>query len=141
MDSNKKQLGQAQQEQIQKTLELNALDSRLKEFEQSLVLLERQITELHSCQFSLDELENIKTGNEMMAPLGSGIFVKANLAENKNVLLDVGAKTFCKKSTKEAKEVIKQKLEKALDVRNRLATEMENLAQNIMQLERQLKAK
>lgn len=132
---------QEKQEQIQKTLELNALDLRLRELEQSLILLERQISELQLCQLSLDELENVKKGTEMMAPLGSGIFVKANLAENKEILLDIGAKALCKKSTQETKEVLKQKLEKAIDVHARLATEMQNLAQNIVGLEQRLREK
>lgn len=133
--------GEKQQEEIQKTLELNALDSRLRELEQTLILLERQIAELQVCQFSLDELEHIKEDTEMMAPLGSGIFIKAKLADKKEVLLDVGAKAFCEKNIDEAKKVLKQKLDKATDVHARLSNEMRNLAQNMMMLEQQLREK
>jgi prefoldin alpha subunit len=123
----------------QKTLELGALDSRLKELEQALGLLEGQISEFQLCQFSLDEIGDLKKGSETMMPLGAGIFIKGNITNTGEVLIDVGARVLCKKTVHEAREMIEKKLNHAIDLRSRIINEVQNLVQNIIQQEQQIK--
>lgn len=128
------------QEEIQKKIEYKALDSRIKELEQNIMIVEQQISELQLSQISLDELENIKNGTEMRAPIGPGIFVKANLADNKKVLLDLGAKVLCKKSIPEVKEILQQKFDKMAKIHTTLLIEINNLIRDIAKLEQEFKA-
>ncbi len=122
-----------------KIVEFNLLDSRIKEVEQSLVILEKQIAELQACQLSLEELKEVKKNSGMLAPIGPGIFVEAKLEENSKVLIDVGSKTLCKKSLEDAKKIIQSKLDQALEVHTRLVNEINALLQSISQLEKNIR--
>lgn len=130
-----------EQELEQKIAEFNILDGRLQELEQSFQLLEKQIAELQSCQFSLDELKSTKEGTEMLAPISPGVFVKAKLSNSEDVILDLGARVFCKKSSEKAKEIIQKKLEQVLDIRARIAAEINILMQHLRKLEQELSEK
>lgn len=123
----------------QKTAELSILDSRLKELEQALELLERQISEFQLCELSLDEIKDLKKGSETMVPLGAGIFIKGNIADTNEVLIDIGAKVLCKKTMHEAREIIEQKFSHVIDLRSRIINEIQGLVQEIIQQEQQIK--
>lgn len=123
----------------QKIAEINLLDARLKEIEQALELVERQISELQMCKSSIDELENLKKETETLAPIGAGIFVNARLKNTDEVLVDVGAKVICKKTFKEAKEIVEKKIDMAANLRARIADEAQGIVQSIMQIENQMR--
>ena len=123
----------------EKIIGINALDSRIKELEQNLALLEKQIAELQSCQLALDELKNIKKETEMFSSISPGVFVKSKLLDNSHVIIDVGAKVFCKKNINDAKEIIQPKLNSALEIYNKMIQEINILAQNIISLEKDIK--
>ena len=126
------------QEFQKKILEFNLLDARIRELEQNLALLEKQIAELQTCQISLDEIKNSKKDSEILAPVSSGIFIKGKLENNSEVLIDIGSKTLCRKNVDEAKKIIQSKLDKALEVHEKLINEVNKVAQNLANLEKQI---
>jgi len=123
----------------QKIAEINLLDARLKEIEQALELIERQISELQMCKSSIDELKNLKKETETLAPIGAGIFASARLKKTDEVLVDIGTKVICKKTIKEAEEMVGKKMERAANLRARLADEAQGIVQSIMQIENQMR--
>ncbi|MCL6500717.1 MAG: prefoldin subunit alpha [Candidatus Pacearchaeota archaeon] len=122
-----------------KIVEFNLLDSRIKEVEQSLAILEKQIAELQACQLSFDELKDVKKNVRMLAPMGPGIFVEAKIEDSSNVLIDLGSRILCKKSLDDAKRIIQSKLDQALDVHAKLVEEIDALLQRISKLEKNIK--
>ncbi len=123
-----------------KILEFNLIDTKIKELDQNLALLEKQINELQICQVSLDELKNTKKDTEMLSPLGSGIFTKTKLLDNSKVIIDIGAKILCKKNLDDAKKIIQNKLDQALDIREKLINEINVLIQKISEIEKGIRA-
>jgi len=119
-------------------MEFSALDARLRELEQGLALIEQQVAEFQSCQLALEELGKIKKGNAMLAQLGCGIFVHANLADSEKLLINTGAKVLCQKSIAEAKHIINERLDHALDVHSRLAEELQGIVGEMTRIEQQL---
>lgn len=122
-----------------KAFQITALDGRLQELRQQLELLERQISELQTTLIVLDEIKKIELENEILAPISPGVFVKANLKENKNVIINIGAKVFCKKSIEEAKKLIQQKLDQSLDIYNKIAIETNLIVENLTSLEKEFR--
>ncbi len=122
-------------------IELNILDSRIKELEQSLTLLEKQIAELQSCQLSLDELKNMKKNTKMLSSISPGVFVESNLTDNSKVIIEVGAKVFCKKTIDDAKKIIQKKINQVSDVYDKLIKEIDKLVHEIRKLEEKIKEK
>jgi len=119
-------------------LQLGMLNSKLKELEQQIMLLEKQVNELQVCQLAIDELKNIKPDKEMLAPISPGVFVKAKIVENKEITIDCGAKVFCKKSLDEATEFIQQRLDQAIDLHKKLMEEINSVIDSMGVLEKEL---
>lgn len=118
--------------------EINALDLRLKEIEQALEMVDRQLAELQMAKSSIEEIGNLKKETETLVPVGAGIFAKATIKNENNFLVDIGAGAACKKSAEEAKETVESKIERALKLRDRLANEAQIIVQSIMQVEKHL---
>lgn len=111
-----------------KYFEFQLFDQQLKQFQQQIQILRQQFNELNNLDEHLNEIEKIKEGSKIMAPLGAGVFVKAELKDNKNVLMNVGAKTLSVKSIKEAKEIVGIQLKELNKVIKEMEDEMEKLA-------------
>jgi len=122
-----------------KIIELNLLDSKIKELDQNLAILEKQISELQACQLSLDELKNTKKDSEMLAPIIPGIFAKTKLLNNSELLVDIGAKTLVKKNIDETKKIIQKKIDQSTDVHEKLIAEINLIAQNMNKLEKEIR--
>lgn len=129
------------QELEKKIIEFSILDSRIKELEQNLTLLEKQIAELQSCLLSLDELKNIKKDTEMLSPISPGVFTKSKLVNNSEVIVDIGAKVLCKKTVNGAKEIIQNKLNQALEIHDKLVKEITKLVQEVSKFEKEIREK
>jgi len=122
-----------------KIIELNLLDSKIKELDQNLAILEKQISELQACQLSLDELKNTKKDSEMLAPIIPGIFAKTKPLNNSELLVDIGAKTLVKKNIDETKKIIQKKIDQSTDVHEKLIAEINLIAQNMNKLEKEIR--
>lgn len=128
-----------QKEFEQKAYRFSALDSRLHELEQGLNLIERQINELQSAQIALDELAKAKSDTDILAPLGPGTFVNASLGNNKEVLVDMGARVLCKKGIGEAKQIMQRRVDKAILVHENLTDELQKIVQEMTAMEEGLR--
>ncbi len=118
----------------EKYVELQILDAQMKQFQKQIQAVELQSMELDRMMESLDELAECRAGTEILVPLSSGVFFKAELKENSKFAVNVGANTVVEKSADETKELIRaqalelrraaQELTEQLD---RLAMEAEKL--------------
>lgn len=119
-------------------LQLGMLDGKLKELEQQLMLLEKQINELQLCQLALDEIKQVPLETEMFAPISPGVFVKAKLEDNKEVIINTGAKIFCKKNLEEAKKFMQRKLDEALEIYSKISNEVNSIVETMDLLEKEI---
>lgn len=127
-------MGQVQKE----VLQINLLDGKLHELEQQMAMLEKQINELQLCQLALDEIKSIKPDTEMFAAISPGVFVKTKLKDNDKFLINTGAKIFCKKNLKDTREFVQKKLDEALEVYNKLGSDMNSIIETMQLLEKEI---
>lgn len=126
------------EERERKALQLGMLNSKLKELEQQIMLLEKQVNELQVCQMAIDELKNIKPDKEMLAPINPGVFVKAKIVENDKLIIDCGSGVFCKKSLGESTAFVQEKLNQAIDLHDKLMKEINNVIESMGAIEKEL---
>src|SRR3989338_2449099 len=86
-----------QKEMQEKYIELQLLDQQIKQMQKQIQLVEQQVMELSSVKQSLDEIKNIEKGTEVLAPLSSGIFAKAEIKDIDKLLVNVGADVVIEK--------------------------------------------
>ena len=122
----------------QKYLELQMLDAQIREIENQLVAVENQVAELNNINRALDELPSSKVGCDLFVPLSQGIFVKAKLAENDSLLVNVGSGVAVKKSIPDAKQMIVEQLAAMKDLRVNLTANIENFVLRARLIEKEL---
>lgn len=89
-----------------KYFEFQLLDQQLKQIQEQIFLIQQQIQELESLNANLDSISKTEKKSEILSPLGAGVFIKTELKENKEVIMNIGAKTAVLKTIPDAKKLI-----------------------------------
>jgi prefoldin alpha subunit len=100
-------------------------EQQIMQIQEQLQLVEGGIVELKNLDKGLAELVG-KTGEEIMAQVGRGIFVKAKLL-SEELLVDVGEKKFISKTIPETKIVLIEQIEKLGEVKEELENQLEDI--------------
>ena len=97
-------------------MQLAELEQQMNQLEQRLALIDQQAVEMQTLELNLDQIAKGKE-KQILAGLGKGIFIKANLEDknNKKLIVDVGSNVLIKKSIPEAKEIIKEQIKKIFE--------------------------
>ncbi len=106
-------------------MKFQMFEQQIEHLNQQMEAVEQGIMEMNSLGISLDEIKG-KKGKEILAPIGRGIFVNAKL-ESEELLVDVGEKTFVKKSVEETKEIIESQVKKLEEVKEELTNELKKI--------------
>jgi prefoldin alpha subunit len=120
--------------------ELGLMDSRAREFEQQIMIIDGQLQELRLIQEDLEKLS--KNGKkEVLMPLSSDILVKGNITDSENVLVNVGAGVVLKKNINEAKDITEKHEKKISEVKEKLLDEINRIVDYMLKLESDLRQK
>jgi len=119
-----------QKEINNKYLELQMVDQQLKQLNQQLVTLDNQLLELQRLEENLEDMSKTKKDTEILVALGGGIFSKAELKDNKKVLMNVGADIIVEKDIPASKKVISDQIDQMKDAVKQFEQEFQALAMN-----------
>ncbi|MBT4376335.1 prefoldin subunit alpha [archaeon] len=111
------------------TQKFQMFEQQIMQLQQQLQAVEQAILEVSGINLALNELVG-KTGEEIMAPVGKGIFVKAKLL-SEEILMDVGSKNFVNKSIPETKKIIEEQSGKLVEMKGQLEGELDNINKEI----------
>ena len=114
------------EENIQKLyVEFQMLSNGIKQMEKQSQVLENQLMELVSTNQSLEEMKKIKTGTEILVPLSSGIYAKAELKENSNFIVNVGSSIALGKDLNSTKKIIEEQILEIRNMQKNLSVELQ----------------
>jgi len=119
---------QTQQELMQK---FQMFEQQINQINQQLQAVEQAIMELTNIDTGLDDLVGSK-GKEIMAPIGRGIFAKTKLLDEE-LTVDIGEKTFVKKSIPETKKILQEQIEKLKEAQEQLNQNLEQINHELTQ--------
>ena len=122
----------------EKYMQMQMIEQQMQQVQKQLKIIDQQMQELAMTDQALDELKNTKEGTEILVPMASGIFVKAELKDNKNLAVNVGADTVVKKDVDEAKNLITTQLEEVTKMQQELNANLEKLAGSAQMIEKEL---
>ena len=115
------------------------LSEKLKRFEKEieyvdsqLVAVEEGIKEMDFLDEGLEGLVG-KEDEEIFAPIGRGIFVRAKIL-SEELLVDVGEKNFIKKSIPETREIVKEQNKKLKKIRGQLVDQMKKIDKELTRI-------
>ncbi|MBN1644839.1 prefoldin subunit alpha [Candidatus Woesearchaeota archaeon] len=98
------------QELQQKYMQLQMFNQQLQQFQQQLEAVQNQMVEIQTILLALDDIAKTEVGKEILVPLSSGIFVKAEIKENKKLNVNVGSNTVVEKSVQETKALLDRQI-------------------------------
>jgi len=111
-----------QQEILQK---LDFYEHQLNQLRQQFQAVEEGVVELNSLSMGLGEVD-VSEGEEILAPIGRGVFVKAKIT-SKELVVDVGNRTLVKKDIPETKKIIEEQIFKLESLKKDLENNMEDI--------------
>ncbi|MBW2996240.1 prefoldin subunit alpha [Candidatus Woesearchaeota archaeon] len=127
-----------QQQLQQKYMEMQMLSQQMQQAQKQIEMVNNQINELNLTKEALDDISKTKEGTEIRVPLASGIFIKANLTDNKDVIVNVGAGTSVKKTIPEARKLIDDQLKEITDFARESEANLNQLAAKAQTIEKEL---
>ena len=117
----------SEQEVKNKYIELQLLIQQIKPLQQQVVLVEQQIFDYNQIMENLNEISNLKEGEEIFTQLNPGIFIKTILKDTKDVIINIGADTVITKDIKNAKEFIEKQINELKKINKDLEDELKKL--------------
>ncbi len=121
----------------QKQMEMQMLNSQLQQLQQQLNAVEQQSMEIEFVIDALENLSKVEVDTDVLVPLSSGIFVKAKLQDNKNLIVNVGSNTTVTKTIPEVQDMLKQQVQEIAKVKKELTDKFTEFASKfqIMQMD------
>ena len=95
------------EEMQQKFVLYQLLQSRAEELKKQIELLGSKNTEIETTKYALEELSKAKKDNDILIPLGSGIYTSGKLSFE--ILTDIGAGVMTIKDFESAKLMVEEK--------------------------------
>lgn len=117
------------QEDQELIYKLSIYEQQIQQIQQQLEVVERTIIDITSLNSELDELKG-KTGEDILAPIGRGVFAKAKLS-SEELLVGVGDGNLVKKSIPETKKVIEKQISKLNEVKKEMSDNLEKIGKEI----------
>lgn len=117
----------AQKEAQQKMMEMQMLQQQLQYMKQQIDMIKQQTQELNNTSEALNDLDKIGPGDEVLVPLGAGIFMKADARASKEFVINIGADVAVGKTGEEAVSMIKEQIEEMSKVQKQLEENYQKL--------------
>ena len=114
------------------------LEQQLKQIQQQIKVIEQQIVEIETTKQALEEIGKVKVGEEMLVPVANGIFIKAEIKDNQNAILNVGSEVAVEKPLSKAKKLMHDQQEQVQLVHQQLLGTMAKLGAQMQVLEQEL---
>lgn len=110
-------------------MQFQIFEQQIRMIQEQLQAVEQTIIELGSLNLQLDELIG-KRGNEILAPVGRGIYASAKLL-SEEFLVDIGNKNFVKKSIPETKNILQKQIKKLEKIKEELNGELDRINEEL----------
>lgn len=118
-----------EQEQVQQRyMQLQMIAGQISQIKEQLEYINAKIFEMEDLNHNLESLKSWKAGKEILAPLGSNTFVRAELKDNSEVIMDVGSKVMLSKSIVSAKETNTSQMDELREFSLQMTNEISKLA-------------
>lgn len=111
---------------------LSRYEQQINHLQKQLQAIEEGLIDLSQLSLGLEELKG-KNGKEILASVGRGIFVRAQLL-SEELTVDVGEKTFLKKDIASTRELIGKQIDKLENIKGEVESAMEKMGEEIQKV-------
>ncbi len=127
------------EEKLQKLyLEFQMLEQQIKQLEKQSNSLNNHLVELMSTSQSLEDLKNAGENAEILIPISTGIYAKAELKSKDRFIVNVGANIAINKNLESTKKIISDQLKEISQVQENVSQELQNHIQKAASMEQEI---
>jgi prefoldin alpha subunit len=126
------------QELQQKYMQLQMSNQQLQQIQQQLEAVHNQMAEIQTILLALDDIAKTEVGKEILVPLSSGIFVQAEIKDNKKLRVNVGSNTVVEKSVQETKALLDRQIIELNTLNDDLTGQYTKIAGNAEKIQAEL---
>lgn len=126
-----------EQEIQRKSIEFELLRQQSEAIQKQIEEVEMKRNELLIVKQSMNEIKG-QSGKDMLVPIGSGVFLKGQLKDDKKILVELGANVVAEKNVKEADKLIEKQLQEIENIQNNMREELIRCVSEIQRLEPEL---
>lgn len=116
----------------EKQMELQVLDTQARMVGEQIDRVENSLLEAEYIKNSISDIENVKKGTEILAPLSNGIFIKAKIEDNTKLLINAGKDIVVEKTPAETRELLDVRIKEMTEVRDKLLSEMQKIEDKLI---------
>lgn len=127
------------QEAIQSLIyQYKLLGTQAEGLQKQGALLAENMEELEATVKALNDLKNLKSGEEIMVPLGSGSFATGSVGDVSTVLINIGAEVLVKKRLDDAIGTLEKRRSRLEDSMRRISQELSKTQLDLAAMEAEL---
>ncbi|OYT40579.1 MAG: prefoldin subunit alpha [Candidatus Altiarchaeales archaeon ex4484_43] len=124
------------QRELQRILiEADNYKKQIDSLSAQIQIVENKRMEMDSTIETMDSLKENKIGTEILVPIGSNSFVRAELRDNKKIIVGIGAGISVEKTIDEAKEILKSRNKELEDTMNKLQSAIIGIKNELLELD------
>jgi len=127
------------EENLQKMyLEFQMLDQQIKQLDKQHTVLNDQLVELMATRQSLEDMEKVKEKTEILVPLSSGIYAKAEIKDSKKFIVNVGANIALVKDINSTKKLMETQIDEMKKLQETLVNQLQQQTIKATALEKEI---
>jgi len=128
-----------EEEKIQQLyFEMQLIDQQTKQMQRQLAMLDDQLNQITVAIEGIDGIKESKIGDEILVPITNGIFLKANIKDNKEFIVNVGGGVAVKKGIDDSKNLLERQMEELINYRNQILKSLNALERRAKEIEREV---
>ena len=120
-------------------MQLQMIGQQLQSLDEQSNAINVQTAELQKLKEGIGELANVKAGAKTFSQVGPGVFVKSQIADTSEVLVNVGSGVFVGKTVPAAQSTIDKQIALISTHLDKITTNMQMLNQQAMILQERAK--
>ena len=105
-------------------VEFQVLSNTIQQLEKQGTALENHLLELMVTKQSLDEIENVKPGTEILVPISAGIYARADIKESDKFIVNIGSNVALSKNLASTKKIIEDQVTEIKKLQENLSQEL-----------------
>lgn len=127
-----------QQEMQQKYMQLQMMEQQIKQVDAQLNGIDNQLNELQTTKDAIVSMMNSNEGDEILIPLGAGVFMKTISKDNQKFILNTGADCAVEKEGKDIEKMIKEQSEEMKKIRLQLESQKNKMRETTKNIQQEL---
>jgi len=119
--------------------EYNELIQQFQQLQQNVGALEKHVNDLNELKNNLTSISQVQVNEEVLIPLGSGIFLNGLLKDNKTTLMNAGVNVCVEKDISEAIKTVDSQIIDTNNLLNQMQEYSKQSLDRVQELHGQLK--